>query len=255
MSFKPEGKSIRLFLIGVVLLPAILTIRLNRTGIFPVFLPPAEEHLFSHSSANAAFQKNGEPTLTDFWAGKAGFIVDSADTGLPMGESDTIILPDGTWISFAHASYRSAGIRDRCGDPVPFPGCVITYISTNQGKSFSPPDKLICLFHCTSCPCQSSRDHVNQQQYPRTAIAGDQLLVVYEFLGEVYLRRSADGRRWSWPERVGYTGFWTDNNRCEIYERIGMHPFNNQEIGQCLAGGPPGIYVDSGLVTVLVGMG
>ena len=35
------------------------------------------------------------PTLDDFWAGRAMWQLDEFDVGLPMGESDTLIGPDG----------------------------------------------------------------------------------------------------------------------------------------------------------------
>ena len=78
------------------------------------------------------------PTLADFWDGRAEFVVDVADTGLPMGESDTVVMDDGRLWSYVHASAQSAGIVDQCGDPVPFPGCVVLLESTDQGRSFAP---------------------------------------------------------------------------------------------------------------------
>ena len=78
------------------------------------------------------------PSLDDYWKGTADFIVTERDTGLPMGESDTVILPNGIFRSYAHASFESAGVVDSCGDPVDFPGCVITLQSKDGGYSFKP---------------------------------------------------------------------------------------------------------------------
>ena len=44
------------------------------------------------------------PTLDDFWDGSAYFVMDVENTRLPMGESDTLILADGTWRIYVHAS-------------------------------------------------------------------------------------------------------------------------------------------------------
>lgn len=38
------------------------------------------------------------PTLEDFWEGRAEWIVDIMDVGLPMGESDTVSLGDDTYM-------------------------------------------------------------------------------------------------------------------------------------------------------------
>jgi hypothetical protein len=35
------------------------------------------------------------PTLADFWAGRAVWQLDVPNAGLPIGESDTLIAPDG----------------------------------------------------------------------------------------------------------------------------------------------------------------
>ena len=59
--------------------------------------------------------ENGrQPTLDDFWDDTATFEVDVPVTGLPMGESDTVVLQSGMFSeaelwSYVHASDRSAG--------------------------------------------------------------------------------------------------------------------------------------------------
>ena len=78
------------------------------------------------------------PTLDHFWEGNARFEVEIEDTKLPMGESDTVILADGTWRTYVHASYPSLGVLDQCGTPVEFPGCLVLFNSTDGGKSFAP---------------------------------------------------------------------------------------------------------------------
>ncbi|MFN3982134.1 MAG: hypothetical protein ACK4SA_17295, partial [Caldilinea sp.] len=35
------------------------------------------------------------PTLADLWEGRAHFAVDVVETGLPMGESDTLVMSNG----------------------------------------------------------------------------------------------------------------------------------------------------------------
>jgi hypothetical protein len=62
------------------------------------------------------------PTLADFWEGRATFVVDVVNSGLPMGESDTIVRDNGEFWSYLHASQESAGTVDQCGNPVPFQG-------------------------------------------------------------------------------------------------------------------------------------
>ena len=81
----------------------------------------------------SASGENEHPTLADFWEGRAEFVTDVEDTGLPMGESETFIMNDGVYWSYVHASDQSAGIIDQCGDPVPFPGCTVIYQSSDNG--------------------------------------------------------------------------------------------------------------------------
>ncbi|HSJ57118.1 MAG TPA: hypothetical protein VLC95_08050 [Anaerolineae bacterium] len=199
--------------------------------------------------------EGGHPTLADFWEGRAEFVVEVRDTGLPRGESDTVVMGNGELWSYLHASERSAGIVDRCGDPVEFPGCTVVYKSSDGGLSFSPPDPPTCLFECAACPCEADVDHVVQQQYPRVFYDGETIYLVYEYLGRVMLRRSADGVTWSAPERVDETGIWKQWLRsCPFEERIGPHPYVRYDY-ECLAGGPPGIWVEDGVAYVFLAVG
>ena len=198
---------------------------------------------------------NGHPTLADFWTGTAQFVVDVPNTGMPMGESDTIGMRNGEVWSYVHTSTQVSGGVDRCGDPVPFPGCTVIYRSVDGGRAFSPDTSIICQFECETCPCVSERDHTDQQQYPRVAYNGTTLFLVYEYLGRARLRRSTDGLTWSAPEKVADTGIWKLWLRtCRQEERIGVHPYVPYEY-ECLAGGPPGIFVEGGRVFVFVGLG
>jgi hypothetical protein len=198
---------------------------------------------------------NGYPTLADFWDGLAEFVVDVEDTGLPMGESDTLVMHNGELWSYLHASASSVGTVDRCGNPVDFPGCTVIYRSTDGGRTFQHETPPICQFECAACPCVSENDHTEQQQYPRLAYNGATLFLVYEYLGRVRLRRSTDGLAWSAPERVADTGIWKLWLRtCRQEERIHKHPFVPYEY-ECLAGGPPGILAEEGRLYIFVGMG
>lgn len=195
------------------------------------------------------------PTLADFWNGQAEFVVDVVDTGLPMGESDTLVMRDGELWSYLHASAVSAGAVDRCGNPVDFPGCTVIYRSVDGGRTFHAETPLVCQFECQTCPCVSEIDHTDQQQYPRLAYNGATLFLAYEYRGRVRLRRSTDGLVWSAPEKVADTGVWKLWLRtCRQEERIRVHPFVPYEY-ECLAGGPPGIFVEEGRLYVFVGLG
>jgi hypothetical protein len=199
--------------------------------------------------------QKGHPTLADLWAGKARFVLEVADTGLPLGESDTLLMENGELWSYLHASDWSAGAVDRCGAPVAFPGCTVIYRSSDQGHSFSAPDPLVCQFTCQRCPCNETVDHISQQQYPRVAIAGGVWHLVYEWRGNVMLRRSLDGLAWSAPEQVRHTGIWYLWYRgCSQEERIGRHPYALYDY-ECLAGGPPGIWIEDGMVYVFFAQG
>jgi hypothetical protein len=173
-----------------------------------------------------------------------------------MGESDTLIVPNGSgeWWSYAHASDRSAGVKDSCGAPVEFPGCVVVYKSRDEGQTFAP-DAPICQMTCDTCPCDAARDHPQQQQYPRVHVTHDTWHMVYEFGGKTMLRTSADGLNWGEAEWVFNTGVWTREIRpCKLWEGVRPHPFTKADY-ECLAGGPPGLFVESGTLYVFVAMG
>ncbi len=197
----------------------------------------------------------GHPTLADLWAGRARFVVEVADTGLPLGESDTIVMRNGELWSYLHASDRSAGTVDRCGNPVEFPGCTVIYRSDDGGFTFHHDEPPVCLFPCPDCPCDSKRDHIGQQQYPRAAYNGQTMILVYEYRARVMLRRSTDGLTWSLPEPVPGTGVWWLQARdCAPAERVGDHPHASR-FCDCLVGGPPGVYVEGNRLYVFVGLG
>jgi len=194
-------------------------------------------------------------TLDEFWDGTAEWVLEVYDTGLPVGESDTVYRGGTEFWSYLHASYRSAGVVDQCGEPVPFPGCTTLWKSYDGGLSFTLDP--VCLFPCASCPCDYARDHVNQQQYPRVFFDTDRAYMVYEWGARTYLRTSRDGLNWSAPARVPGTGVWfLDEGTCAEAESVGEHPhiFSDLEY-DCLVGAPPGIYVEGGLLYVFVGLG
>ncbi len=196
------------------------------------------------------------PRLDDFWAGRADWVLDVYDTGLPLGESDTIPKGQGVFWSYLHASNGSRGIVDHCGAPVPFPGCVTLWASYDGGRSFALAAP-VCVIPCGRCPCDPARDHVQQQQYPRLASAADgTLYMVYEWGARTMLRSSTDGGlSWSPAGHVPGTGIWPlSAGDCSVLERIDPHPFTRSE-WDCLVGAPPGIYVEGDEVYVFVDLG
>jgi hypothetical protein len=198
--------------------------------------------------------ENGQPTLADFWEGRARFVVDVENTGLPMGESDTLVMSNGEFWSYLHASARSAGTVNRCGNPVEFPGCTVIYRSRDGGRTFQHDNPPVCQFECRQCPCDSTRDHIDQQQYPRVSTDGKTMTLVYEYRGRVMLRRSGDGLNWSLPEQLRGSGVWFGQRSCRPEERIGPHPYAAPTY-DCLVGAPPGIYAEGNRLYVLVGLG
>ncbi|MEX1019079.1 MAG: hypothetical protein WDZ49_05440, partial [Litorilinea sp.] len=209
-----------------------------------------------------------QPTLADFWKGAARFQTDVPDTGLPMGESDTIVVANLTgnghtlW-SYVHASHPALGVVDQCGAPVEFPGCLVIFTSADGGRTFTPTggtptgDAPTCQIPCRACPCTSTRDHIDQQQYPRVqryihpdASATGELapatwLMVYEYRANLLLRRSADGWNWSAAEEIPLTGIWQNwLMRCPAHAAVGPHPFA-QPTYDCLVGSPPGLVIDA----------
>lgn len=216
--------------------------------------PPATSTVFPIVQEMAG--SNGHPTLADLWAGSAEFALEKEYTGLPMGESDTIVMGNGEFWSFLHSSNQHhAGAVDQCGDPVPFPGCTVLYRSYDGGRRFTHQNPPVCLFECAQCPCDNDTDHIAQQQYPRVHFDGERYYLVYEFQGEVMLRRSDDGLTWYAPEQIAQTGIWKLWLRpCSAAETIGQHPFVPYDY-ECLAGGPPGIFVEGDQLYVFLATG
>jgi len=183
-------------------------------------------------------------------------VLEAYDVGLPVGESDTVYRGGNEFWSYLHASYQSAGVLDRCGDPAPFPGCVTLWKSHDGGLHFGLESPR-CLFPCASCPC-SDRDHTSQQQYPRVFFDTDRSYIVYEWGAGTYMRTSADGVNWSGEAHVPGTGQWSaDPGMCADAESIGEHPniYAEAEYGNCLVGAPPGITIEGNLLYVFVGLG
>jgi hypothetical protein len=217
--------------------------------------PPATATISLLQSADLPVAGGRQPTLADFWDGRATFLLTTPATGLPMGESETIRIENGHLWSYVHASDRSAGVIDRCGDPVEFPGCTVIYYSTDGGDRFTHEQPPVCQFECSSCPCWSPSDHIDQQQYPKTAWHNGLLYLVYEYRGTANLRISADGHAWSPPRPVGETGLWHFTDKpCPVYEQIGSHPFT-PHAHDCLSGGPPGIFIEDDIIHIFVAMG
>ena len=197
-----------------------------------------------------------EPTLEDFWEGRAEWVLDIADVGLPIGESDTVALGDGHFRSYLHASYESAGIVDSCGEPVEFPGCMTVWDSTDNGESFSLTTP-ICVIPCQQCPCADDSDHITAQQYPRVVQTEDTSYLAYEWHAQVMLRQSRDGLVWSdWEYLVTPGGTYPlDFAPCANVELIGEHPHIRGQADGCLIGAPPGIYVEGEMLYVFVTAG
>jgi hypothetical protein len=205
------------------------------------------------------------PTLEDFWEGRAEWIVDVADVGLPIGESDTVQISDSVFWSFLHASNQSAAVVDQCGAPVAFPGCLTRWESTDGGETFTLPVQ-VCATTCTQCPCDDERDHVGLdtsgnpaafQQYPRVFVTEDTTYLVYEWRAHTIIRTSQDGLNWSdWSPVTNPAGTWnSDFTPCSEIERIGSHPNIRGEIHNCLVGAPPGIYIEGDTLYVFVAAG
>lgn len=196
-------------------------------------------------------------TLDDFWAGTAEWVLEAHDVGLPVGESDTVHRGGGEFWSYLHASHQSAGVVDTCGSPVPFPGCITLWKSRDGGMRFFLEDP-VCLFTCSSCPCDPGRDHPGQQQYPRVFFDTDRAYIVYEWGAGTYLRTSPDGLHWSAEAHVPGTGQWRSTMRaCGEVESIGDHPniYDEAEYGDCLVGAPPGLIIEGDFLYVFVGLG
>ncbi|MBC7811956.1 MAG: hypothetical protein H7175_12450 [Burkholderiales bacterium] len=196
------------------------------------------------------------PTLADFWDGRAEWVLDVEDVGLPIGESDTVYRGDGVYWSYLHASDQSAGIIDQCGQPVEFPGCLTRWESSDGGETFalSVP---VCEIACTTCPCSDERDHITAQQYPRVAFADDAAYLMYEWHAHPVLRTSTDGLNWSDGVEISTpSGTWPSSySQCSEIEHIGPHPNIRGEVHDCLLGAPPGVYVEGDMLYVFVAAG
>jgi len=201
-------------------------------------------------------QDRQPPTLQDFWEGRAQWVLDVPDVGLPLGESDTVYRGDGVYWSYLHASDQSAGVVDQCGEPVPFPGCMTRWESSDGGQSFALTTP-VCAIACAACPCEDQRDHITAQQYPRVIFADDEVYLAYEWHAQVMLRTSADGLNWSdWSYLLTPGGTWPSSYApCTPTEKIGPHPNIRGEIHDCLVGAPPGLYVEGDTLYVFVAAG
>lgn len=258
---KKLPKSASIIMIGLLLLLTLLSLAFFTTSGSNLLqrITGRAERIASQATSTLVEQESPsaeEPTLANFWTGDAEFIVDVEVTGLPMGESETIVMGNGELWSYVHASDRSIGTVDRCGDPVEFPGCVVSYRSDDGGASFTHDAAPVCDFECRQCPCESQFDHTDQQQYPRIAFDGERLNIVYEYRGMIMYRNSFDGELWSHPELVPLSGMW-DLGFMDCTpdgSQINEHPFTPKP-SDCLMGGPPGIYAEDGLLYVFVGMG
>ncbi len=213
----------------------------------------------------AAPTASDSPGLADFWDGRAEWVLEAEDVGLPIGESDTVLQSDGTFWSYLHASATSAGVVDQCGQAVAFPGCT-TLWQSDDGLNFSLNSQ-VCLLACTACPCLDERDHVGidpdgspraAQQYPRVVVADDGMhYMAYEWHAQTMLRSSPDGLHWSgWVRLTDPAGTWPSSFApCSEVERIGPHPNIRGEIHDCLVGAPPGLYVEGDTLYVFVAAG
>jgi hypothetical protein len=218
--------------------------------------------LFTGAVVSVGAQSNVMPTLADFWTGDAKWVLDQYDVGLPVGESDTLQIDERIYWSYLHASDRSAGIVDSCGEPVSFPGCTTLWRSTDGGQSFSL-DAPVCLVPCGSCPCSDERDHIKAQQYPRVAVVRDDngdietAYMIYEWHAQTRLRTSTDGLNWSPGRAIRFpSGTWPSSYQpCVESERIGPHPNIEGQADGCLVGAPPGIFIEGDTLYIFVGSG
>lgn len=194
------------------------------------------------------------PTLTDFWEGRAEWQIDIFDVGLPVGESDTIQISETDYRSYLHASDRSASVIDQCGQPVEFPGCLTLWRSEDSGESFNL-DIPVCLMTCISCPCDDQRDHITAQQYPRVVRADDgKWVMAYEWHAQTMIRTSEDGLNWSdWDYLTTPAGTWPLTfSPCSETESIGEHPNIRGQADDCILGAPPGIYIEGDMLYIFI---
>ncbi len=213
--------------------------------------------IFSHTYAQAP-----HPTLSDYWEGRADWVLDIYDVGLPIGESDTVQLSASVYWSYLHASDWSAGVVDSCGAPVAFPGCTTLWNSSDGGQSFQL-EAPVCLMPCGGCPCTDERDHITAQQYPRVAVARtpdgeiETMYMAYEWHAQTRLTTSPDGLQWSPPVSIQFpTGTWpTSYHPCSEVERIGEHPNIEGQPHDCLVGAPPGLWLEGDTLYVFMSAG
>jgi hypothetical protein len=196
---------------------------------------------------------NPNPTLTDFWEGRAEWSLQDAETGLPVGESETLYMGNNVYWSYLHASYQSAGVADSCGNPVEFPGCITRWISTDGGHQFTLTEPR-CLLKCNTCPCDQN-DHVEQQQYPRVVTTPDGYFMAYEHHAASFLTISHDGLTWEHPWMVKNTGVWDPaEGFCPPAFQVNAHPFTIFP-EKCMAGGPPGLAYENRKLYIFVDLG
>jgi hypothetical protein len=87
----------------------------------------------------------------------------------------------------------------------------------------------------------------------------DHWLLTYEYRANTIVRRSSDGLNWSQPAELPMSGIWREwLMPCPEVARIGAHPFAPANY-DCLAGSPPGLYVDTQVeppqLYVFIGLG
>ncbi len=196
------------------------------------------------------------PTVADFWEGRAEWVIDIPDVGLPIGESDTVAMGNGVYWSYLHASNQSANVVNQCGQPVEFPGCLTKWESADNGQSFALKSP-VCLMACQSCPCNDDRDHITAQQYPRVVFTPELNYLAYEWHAQTMLRTSSNGLDWSaWQYLVVPGGTYPQSfAACSPIEQIGTHPNIRGQADGCLVGAPPGIYVEGDTIYVFVAAG
>ena len=250
---------------GMVVLISILQKRFTRMGRhdgrFPAGILAAVWMAASVAPTSVSAQAL-PPTLADFWDGEAAWVMDHYDVGLPVGESDTIQLSDDVFWSYLHASDRSAGVVDSCGEPVAFPGCTTLWRSSDGGDTFAMPAP-VCLAPCESCPCTDERDHITAQQYPRVAVARnadgsiESAYMAYEWHAQTRLRTSSDGVTWTPGVAIRFpSGTYPSSYvPCSTTETIGPHPNIQGQVEDCLVGAPPGIYLEGDRLYIFVAAG
>ena len=81
------------------------------------------------------------------------------------------------------------------------------------------------------------------------------MLLVYEYRGRTVLRRSPDGLNGAFPSRSATRGIGAPITRPAVMKNaLGNIPFVPYDY-ECLAGAPPGIYVEGDTAYVFTGLG